>query len=127
MKHYIGYGSVVLVLLIVGFIAFRQHEAAKDAKHQEEIQRIAADNIIKIQAVQQEKLKELMELAKQKATPQSVTQLLPIQLPGQVQIQPVGPEQKPTLVVTGDPQANLQAIQDAEVKCAKCRIDLDAA
>lgn len=129
-KVYIaGLVAMLAIAVVAGVAWFRAHEAWKDKERQvaveETLQGAFKQQIKQIQADHQQAIDQLEAITSKPATIQSVTKLLPVQLPGQIQIQQV--DGKPTLTVSGDPQKNLDKIQEAEASCAKCTIDLTEA
>jgi hypothetical protein len=107
---------------------FRSHEALRDALAQKDVlihERADLQKQITDAGAAEQKANTALEAERAKpATVQTVTKLLPYPVPGHVDIQPVNGT--PTLTISGDPQANLQAIQDNEIKCLECRNSLEA-
>lgn len=127
LKHWLI--AVLIVFLAgTGFAWFRAHEAWKDKERdvavQEAKQATMQQALAQIESERKQQRAELAALASRPATVQTVTKLVPV--PGKVEIQPVGPNQTPTLTFTGDPQANLQALQNMAIKCKGDEIDLNA-
>lgn len=126
-KYYLPIIVVAIGLAVVGFISWiRSHDALRDALAQKDVlQHEIGDYQAKIDAAgkaEKDALSSLEAERKKPATVATVTKWLPLPLPGKVDIQPVNG--MPTLTVSGDPQANLQAIQDMEIKCAECDASL---
>lgn len=123
-KHHILYPLLGIVVLAAGISWFRAHDAWKDFQHQAQVESLSVQHVKEIAAIRAQETSALQALASRPATIQTVTKLLPIPLPGTIATQVV--EGKPTLTISGDPQKNLQAIQEMEVQCAQCKIDLRA-
>src|SRR5215467_3552590 len=127
VKHWICY-SLLIAAVVAGAVSWqRAHDAWKDFQHQAQLQSQVASDEKRIAAEKDKQTAALQAIAAKPATVQSVTRLLPVPLPGQLQVQPADTTHPAQLVVAGDPQANLEAIQQGEIKCAQCRIDLTAA
>lgn len=122
--------AVLAIGLLVALVAFwNSHNALRDALAQKDVlQHEIGDLQGRITAAgkAEQAANQALEAERKKpATIQTVTKFLPAPLPqgSQIGIQ-TSPEGKPQLVVTGDPQANLQAIQDMEIKCLECKTSL---
>ena len=128
MKHYIGYGLALAALALALGAWLRAHDAYKDADSQAKLLSVyLKQKQAEIDAAGEREKKALSDLEaerKKPATVQTVTKLLPMPLPGTVEVQKVN--DVPTLTVTGDPQANLNAIRDMEVQCAECKVSLQS-
>ena len=128
MKHYIGYGLALAALALALGAWLRAHDAYKDADSQAKLLSVyLKQKQAEIDAAGEREKKALSDLEaerKKPATVQTVTKLLPMPLPGSVEVQKVN--DVPTLTVTGDPQANLNAIRDMEVDCQECKVSLQA-
>ncbi len=124
------YLPIVLVLIALGVIGARSwflaHEALRDALAQKDVLQHEIGDLQKsIEAAGKAEQKAISDLETERrkpATVETVTKWLPYPLPGKIDVQPVNGT--PTLTLSGDPDANLQAIQDMEIKCLECQTSL---
>jgi hypothetical protein len=114
-----------VLLVLVGWQLFREHEAKRDIQLQSAVLERAHDDLVSINAIYKEQTNALRTIAARPATTQTITKIVPLNLKGHVETEQVDGVTKLTL--DGDPQANLQAIQEAEVDCAQKGIDLTLA
>lgn len=125
MKHWIAYGILALVVLAALYWVHRQEVALAVA--QEHVKSLDAA----VAAAEQARQKAIADLEAERAKPatiQTVTKFLPAPLPkgSEVKIEQLPDAPTPQLVVSGDAQANLQAIQDMEIKHLECDTNLAA-
>jgi hypothetical protein len=131
-KHHILYPVLAIVIVSVLVFLFYEHEKRKklelDVAVQETKQQAAKDQQAAIEILRQQQIADLENLRSKPATIQTVTKYLPVPLPSgsQIQIQPATGTQPAQLVVTGDPQANLDAFQKGNIVCAENKVNLDA-
>jgi hypothetical protein len=130
MKHYLGY-SFAVAALVAAFYLWHKSELAvaraeERAAAQQQIAKNAQETITKIERDRQEAVVALEAERKKPATVQTVTKFLPAPLPAgsEVKIEQLPDAPKPQLVVTGDAQANLQAIQNMEIAHLECEKNL---
>lgn len=121
--------AVLAVGLCFALVSFwKSHEALRDALAQKDVLQHERNDLqaqIDSAGKAEQKANAALEIERKKpATVQTVTKYLPIPLPGKVEVQEVAGT--PMLTVSGDPQANLNAIQDMELKCKECDNSLAA-
>jgi len=126
-KVYIPLIVLAVALAVLGFVSWlKSHDALRDALAQKDVlMQQKADLQERIDAAGKAELKAIADLEterKKPATVETVTKWLPYPIPGKIDVQPVNGV--PTLTVSGDPAANLQAIQDMEIKCLECQTRL---
>lgn len=124
-KHHFLYPLLGLALLCCGVYIARQEISQARA---EERSKASAETIKQIEQVRQQKDAELEAARKQPATIQTVTKYLPLPLPAksEIKLETLPDAPTPQLVLTGDAQENLKAIQDMEIAHLKCDNDLGA-
>lgn len=116
-----------VAVLLAGWSWLRAHEALRDALAQKDVlveQMHDLQGRINAAGLAEQKANQQLEAARNKpATVQTVTQYIP--LPGQIKIQQ-DPGQPPQLVVVGDSQQNLNALQAFGIECQQCKNSLAA-
>lgn len=124
-KHHILYPLLGLALLLCGVWIAKQEIAQART---EERSKAHEDTIKQIEDVRKAKDKELEDARNKPATVQTVTKFMPAPLSvgSELKIETLPDSPVPQLVVTGDAQKNLQAIQDMEIAHLKCNNDLGA-
>jgi hypothetical protein len=124
-KHHILYPLLAIALLACGVWIAKQEIANARA---EERSKASQDAIKQIEQVRQQKDAELEAVRNKPATIQTVTKFLPAPLAvgSELKVETLPDSPVPQLVVTGDAQANLKAIQDMEISHLKCDNDLQA-
>lgn len=121
--------GICLVLALWSWLS--AHNALRDALAQKDVlmhEKADLQGRIEAAGKAEQAANQALEAERSRpATVQTVTKFLPAPLPNgsEIGIQ-TSPEGKPQLVVTGDPQANLNAIQDMEIKCLECTNSLAA-
>lgn len=125
VKHYLGYGLLTLAVLACGVYIIRQEIQVARA---DERSKAHQDAIKEIEQIRQQKDAELEEARKKPATIQTVTKYLPMPLPpkAEIKLEQLPDSPTPQLVLTGDAQENLKAIQNMEIAHLKCDNDLEA-
>jgi len=94
----------------------------------EERSKAHEDSIKQIEQVRKDKDSELEAARNKPATVQAVTKYLPLPLPpkSEIKLETLPDTPIPQIVLTGDAEANLKAIQDMEISHLKCDNDLSA-
>ncbi len=124
-KHAILYPILALCLLACGVWIAKQEIAQARA---EERSKAHEDSIKQIEQQRQEFISQLEAERKKPATVQTVTKFLPSPLAvgSEIKVEQLPDSPVPQLVVTGDAQKNLQAIQSMEIDHQECKQNLDA-
>lgn len=130
MKHYVGY-AILAAVLAAGFYLWHTSEVAmarseervkaQDAAIQSAKEAIAASEKAREQAISD------LEAARSKpATVQTVTKYLPVPLPAgsEVRVEKLADAPAPEIVLSGDAEKNLQAIQEMEIAHKECDVNL---
>lgn len=118
-----------VALILAGWSWFRSHEALRDALAQQDVLKQEKQDLqgrIEAAGKAEKAANQALEAERRKpATVETVTHYLPVTLPGKIEIvhDATG---SPVLAVSGDVQANLNAIQDMEIKCLECQNSLKA-
>lgn len=118
-------------LLLMGYAWLKSHEALRDALAQQDVLKLQSKQLQdKIDAAgkAEQAANAALEAERNKpATIQTVARYLPAPLPQGSELT-VQPDAKGTdqLVLTGDVQKNLQAIQGMEISCQECNNSLTA-
>ena len=117
--------ALAIGLLLAGWSWFRAHDALRDALAQKDVlTHEKADLQSRIDAsgkAEQKANQALDDLRRKPATVQTVTKLIPI--PGPVEIREV-PGKAPEVVIGGDAQKTLDALQNFGIDCEKCKNSL---
>ena len=128
MKHYIGYGLLLLALVAAGVYIARQEIAKARA---EERDKASKDTIAQIEKARQDFNAKLDAVQKQPATVQTVTKYVAVPLPPKSEVKietplptPETPNPQSYIALTGDVQTNLDWIRDMEIGHLKCDNDL---
>lgn len=124
-KHHILYPLLAVLLLACGVWIARQEIATARA---EERSKAHEDTIKQIEDVRKAKDAELDAARSKPATVQTITKYLPMPLPpkSEIKLETLPDSPTPQIVLTGDPDANLKAIQNMEIDHLKCDNDLVA-
>jgi len=124
-KHHFLYPLLALCLLACGVWIAKQEIAQARA---EERSKAHEDSIKQIEQQRQEFISQLEAERKKPATVQTVTKFLPSPLAvgSEIKVEQLPDSPVPQLVVTGDAQKNLQAIQSMEIDHLECKKNLDA-
>jgi hypothetical protein len=121
--------AVLAIALIVAAVSwYRAHDALRDALAQKDVLvHERADLQAQIDAAGKAELKanNALETERKKpATVQTVMKFIP--MPGPIQYVPATPLEPAHIEITGDPQQNLDALQNFGIGCQECRNSLDA-
>lgn len=124
-KHHFLYPILALCLLACGVWIAKQEIAQARA---EERSKAHEDSIKQIEQVRLAKDAELEAARNKPATVQTVTKYLPLPLPAksEIKLETLPDSPLPQIVLTGDAQENLKAIQNMEIAHLKCDNDLQA-
>jgi hypothetical protein len=122
-KHHILYPLLGLILLACSIWIVKQEIAQARA---EERSKAHEDTIKQIEDVRKAKDAELDAARNKPATVQTVTKYLPLPLPpkSEIKLETLPDSPTPQIVLTGDADANLKAIQNMEIDHLKCDNDL---
>jgi hypothetical protein len=130
MRHYVGYG-ILAGSLLTAFYLWHKSEMAiarseerlqsQEATIQSAKEAVAASEKVRAQAIA-----ELEAARSRPATVQTVTKNLPGLLPAgsELKIEKLPDAPGPQIVLTGDADKNLQAIQDMEIAHKECDVNL---
>lgn len=123
--HHFLYPILALCLLACGVWIARQEIAQARA---EERSKAHEDSIKQIEQVRKDRDAELEAARNKPATVQTVTKYLPLPLPAksEIRLETLPDSPLPQIVLTGDAQENLKAIQNMEIAHLKCDNDLQA-
>lgn len=123
--HHFLYPILALCLLACGVWIAKQEIAQARA---EERSKAHEDSIKQIEQVRLAKDAELEAARNKPATVQTVTKYLPLPLPAksEIKLETLPDSPLPQIVLTGDAQENLKAIQNMEIAHLKCANDLIA-
>jgi hypothetical protein len=123
--HHFLYPLLGLCLLACGVWIAKQEIAQTRA---EERSKAREDSIKQIEQQRQDFIAQLEAERKKPATVQTVTKFLPspLAIGSEIKVEQLPDSPVPQLVVTGDAEKNLQAIQDMEIKHLECDKNLDA-
>jgi len=120
--------AVLVVALVVALFSFwRSHEALRDALAQQDVlkhEKADLQERIESAGKAEKAANALLEAERKKpATVNTVTKFIP--LPGPVEIR-TDPGKPSELVIGGDPQKNLDALQNFGIECQECKNSLAA-
>lgn len=123
--HHFLYPILALCLLACGVWIAKQEISQARA---EERSKAHEDSIKQIEQVRLAKDAELEAARNKPATVQTVTKYLPLPLPAksEIRLETLPDSPLPQIVLTGDAQENLKAIQNMEIAHLKCDNDLAA-
>lgn len=130
-KHHIFYPLLGLALLLCGVWIAKQEiaqaRAEERSKAHEDNQKVLDEQKKQNDAQLKVELDQLEAARKKPATIQTITKFLPAPLSvgSEVKIENLPDSPVPQLVVTGDAQKNLQAIQGMEIAHLECDRNLD--
>src|SRR5215831_6162093 len=130
MKHYVGYG-ILAVALLAGFYLWHKSEVAmarseERVKAQDAVVQSARETMAATESARKQAIAELETARSKPATVQTVTRYFPMPLPegSEIKVAKLPDAPGPQLVMTGDADKNLQAIQDMEIAHKECDVNL---
>jgi len=136
VKHYFGYSALVVavvVLVMAGFYLWHKSELAiarteERVRAQDAVIQQARDAIAESEKKRAQAIADLDAARNKPATVQTVVKYLPAPLPegSEVKTEQLPDAPGTQIVLSGDPQANLQALLNMELAHKECEINLQS-
>jgi hypothetical protein len=134
VKHYFVYSSIavaVVVLVMAGFYLWHKSELAiarteERVRAQDAVIQQARDAIAESERKRAQAIADLEAAHNKPATVQTVVKYLPAPMPegSEVKLEQLPDAPAPQIVLSGDPQTNLQALLNMELAHKECDINL---